>query len=198
MEGKKKILAAALACLSLAVSGCSFVTVVPIGQEGEFTGQKAFDSSEESAGDWGAITEEITQKAKDVAEVLGGEGVGSGAAAVSGKAVIAAYDGAKSKKYLVLTVEGFDAAPVLLQVGGPNSTTAIRDVQTVKTFENFTNQTEWSQYAKALNKDSAANVCEPLGLDAACEGKTANFVGAAMKSSTSSDIIITPVSLSIE
>ena len=196
----KKRLALALAAFGACVTltGCSFVTVVPIGQESEYTGQKKFDSSEESSSDWEQIVAEITGEAKDAVEVLNGEGVGT-AAAVSGTAKIAKYDGEKSKKYLVLELDGYTgSAAVMIQIGGPNSTTGIRDVQTVKNFESFANQTEWSQYAKALNKESVANVCDPLGLDASSEGKTVSFIGGAQKSSTSTDIIITPVSLSIE
>ena len=195
-KGSTLALIAALACVTL--TGCSFVTVVPIGQESEYTGQKKFDSSEESSSDWEHIVTEISEKAADVVEVLNEEGVGQ-AAAVSGTAKIAVYDGEKSKKYLVLDLEGYTGdAAVMIQIGGPNSTTGIRDVQTVKNFESFANQTEWSQYAKALNKEAAANVCDPLALDAGCEGKTVTFIGGAQKSGTSTDIIITPVSLSVE
>ena len=199
MKKYKLVLTAALAALAVSASGCSIVTVVPIGHEGEYTGQKAFDSGEESSSDWAQVVEEITQNASDVVEVLNAGGAVSEAAAVSGKAKIAAYDGAKSKKYLVLELDGYTGdAAVLLQVGGPNSTTAIRDLQTLKNFESFTNQTEWSQYAKALNKESATNVAEPLALDESCEGKTVTFTGAAVKSGTSTDIIITPVSMEVE
>jgi predicted lipoprotein len=199
MMKKRIALAAALFVLGGALTGCSFVTVVPIGQEGEFTGEKKFDSSEESKGDWDQVVAEITEKAEDIAEVLNGAGVATQAAAVKGTAKITTYDGEKSKKYLVLEIDGYTGeAPVLLQVGGPNSTTALRDMQTLKGFGDFTNQTEWSQYAKSLNKESVSNVAEPLGLDASCEGKTVTFTGAAAKSGTSSDIIITPVSLEVE
>ena len=199
MKKYRLALIAALAALAVSASGCSFVTVVPIGQEGEYTGQKKFDSSEESSSDWDQVVEEITQQASDVVEVLNAGGAVSEAASVSGTAKIAAYDGAKSKKYLVLELDGYTGdAAVMIQIGGPNSTTAIRDVQTLKNFENFTNQTEWSQYAKALNKESASNVAEPLALDDSCAGKTVTFTGAAVKSGTSTDIIITPVSLNVE
>lgn len=199
MMKNRLTLTAALLAAGITMSGCGFVTVVPIGQESEYTGEKKFDSSEESKSDWDQVVAEISEKAEDLAQVLNDGGAVSEAAAVKGSARISAYDGEKSKKYLVLEVEGYTGdAPVLIQVGGPNSTTAIRDIQTLKGFESFTNQTEWSQYAKALNKESAANVADPLALDAGAEGKTAVFTGAAVKSGTSSDIIITPVSLEIE
>ena len=198
MKKKVMVLSAMLVTLCLAATGCSFVTVVPIGQEAEYTGQKKFDSSEESRADWDHVVAEISEKAVDALEVLNA-GTVTKAAAIKGTAKVATYDGEKSKKYLVLEIEGYTAEPaVLLQVGGPNSTTAIRDVQTVNGFENFTNQTEWSQYAKSLNKESASIVCDPLALDASCEGKTVSFVGAAVKSGTSTDTIITPVSLEVQ
>ena len=199
MNRKIGLLAAGILSISLLGTGCNFVTVIPIGQEGEYTGQKAFDSGEQSSSDWATIVEELTAEAKDVVTALNAGEATTGSVAVTGTATVSTYDGAKSKKYLVLTIDGYTGdAKVMIQVGGPNSTTAIRDVQTLKTFESFTNQTEWSQYAKALNSESAENVCAPLGLDETVEGKTVTFIGAATKATTSSDIIITPVSLSGE
>ena len=193
---KRLILAVAAVMLSVSLTGC--VKVIDKGTEGEYTGEVAFDASANSSDDWTAITEEVTGNAKELGEVLSGDGIGT-AAAVSGSGEITEFITKGPKNILAIKLDGYDGPETfMVQIGSVYSGTAIRDIQSVKSFESFTNQTEWSQYAKALNKESAANVCEPLGLDASCEGKTANFVGAAMKSSTTNDIIITPVSLSIE
>ena len=48
----------------------------------------------------------------------------------------------------------------------------------ISTFEDFTNQTEWSQYAKALNAEMHAQVVEPLAIDDSIVGKKVTFAGA--------------------
>ena len=78
-----------------------------------------------------------------------------------------------------------------------STNTALRDTQTAKSLTNdFTNQTEWSQYAKALNDQSYANVVTPLNIDESVQGKTVTIVGAATASGKT--VTITPVSMSIE
>ena len=91
--------------------------------------------------------------------------------------------------------EGYDGE-VQIQAGGVYSGTALRDTQSLKGFQDFTNQTEWSQYAKALNQEVDAQVIAPLALDESAAGKTATFVGAATASG--GKIVITPVELTIE
>ncbi len=194
---KKKlslIAAAALAVISL--TGCGIVKVVPIGQEGQFTGEVAFDSSAESSNDWEQVVQEITGNAKDLAEILSGDGIGSTGAAVSGTAKIAEFNTDTPKYFLLVEPEGVSGKTVKIQAGGVYSGTAVRDQQTVKGFESFTNQTEWSQYAKALNKEVDAQVVAPLALDESAAGKTVTFVGAAVASGD--EITITPVSMTIE
>ena len=49
---KKKLVLIITACMvAVSVSACGIVTVVPIGQEGSFTGQEEFDSSAQSSRD---------------------------------------------------------------------------------------------------------------------------------------------------
>lgn len=193
---KKAALIAIAAFIAISVTGCGIVTVVPIGEEGKFTGEVEFDSSAESSSDWEAVVEEITANAEDFAELLNGDGVGK-AAAVTGKATVKEFVEKGPKKLLSLEVEGYDGdTEIMMQVGGVYSGTAIRDVQTIKNFESFTNQTEWSQYGKALNSEADAQVLSKLEIDASAEGKTVTFVGAAAEGAT--DITVTPVSLTIE
>lgn len=188
------ILALVLAVGTL--TGCGIVKVVPIGEEAEFSGKKEFNSAEESGNDWAQVVEEITGSAKDIAEVLNGDGAGNGAA-VSGKAQIVEFNTDTPKYYLLITPEGYTGdTEVKIQAGGVYSGTAVRDVQTLKGFESFTNQTEWSQYGKALNKEVDAQVVAPLALDESVAGKTVTFVGAAVENNGS--VSITPVSMTIE
>ena len=83
-----------------------------------------------------------------------------------------------------------------VQLGSIYSGTAVRDAQTVKSFGDFTNQTEWSQYAKALNSQLHELVVAPLAIDESIQGKTVTITGAATGSASSVDI--TPVSITIE
>ena len=76
------------------------------------------------------------------------------------------------------------------------SGTALRDTQTLKVFQDFTNQTEWSHYAKALNAEADAQVVAPLGLDESVAGKAVTFTGAAAESA--GKVVITPVAMTIE
>ena len=85
---------------------------------------------------------------------------------------------------------------VKVQIGSIYSGTDVRDIQTIKNFESFTNQTEWSQYAKALNAQVDSLVVAPLSIDDSVVGKTVTLVGAA--SASGGEITITPVSMTIE
>ena len=92
-------------------------------------------------------------------------------------------------------MEGCDDT-VKVQIGSIYSGTDVRDIQTIKNFESFTNQTEWSQYAKALNAQVDSLVVAPLSIDDSVVGKTVTLVGAA--SASGGEITITPVSMTIE
>ena len=194
---KKLSLIAVMALSVVCLTGCGIVTVVPIGEEASFTGEEVFDSGAESSGDWTAVVEEITGAAKDLAEVMNGDGIGSGSVAVSGTASMVEFNTETPKYYLLITPDGYSGSEEFrIQAGGVYSGTAVRDAQTVKVFEDFTNQTEWSQYAKALNEQVDAQVVAPLALDGSAAGKTVTFVGAAVQSGDT--VTITPVSLTVE
>lgn len=191
---KQIILVAVLAAAALSVSGC--VKVIDKGTEGQYTGEVAFDAAADSSGDWEQISGEITDNAKDIADVLSGDGIGD-VAAVSGTAEVTEFITKGPKNILAVTVDGYDGKETfLVQIGSVYSGTAIRDAQTVKGFETFTNQTEWSAYAKALNAEMHAQVIEPLGLDDSVVGKKVTFVGAATKSGD--EVTVTPVALTVE
>lgn len=194
---KRLSLIAALAFSAACLTGCGIVTVVPIGEEASFTGKEVFDSSAESSGDWAQVAEEITGAATDLTELMNGDGVGSATVAVTGTASIVEFNTDTPKYYLLVEPEGYEGSEEFrIQAGGVYSGTAIRDAQTLKTFESFTNQTEWSQYAKALNEQADTQVVAPLALDESAAGKTVTFAGVAVQSGDT--VTITPVSLTIE
>ena len=192
----KKVLSLLLAgvLISFTCTGC--VKIIDKGTEGEYTGEVAFDAAADSSSDWAQVVSEITEKAKDLSELLGGDGVGK-ASAVSVTAPIKEFESKASgkKNALILDVEGYSGT-VKVQIGSIYSGTAIQDVQTVKAFSDFTNQTEWSAYSKALNAEADAQVVVPLALDESVVGKTITLVGAA--SASGDEVTITPVSMTIE
>ena len=171
--------------------------VIDKGTEGQYTGEVAFDASASSGDDWSAVLGEITGKAEDIASVdLAALGDGR---AVTLKGTVTGYESKASGKKNTITVapEGYTGDAVFtVQLGSIYSGTAIRDTQTVKAFGDFTNQTEWSAYAKALNSEMHDKVVVPLNIDEGIQGKTVTIVGAATGSGK--DINITPVAITIE
>lgn len=192
---KKRLVSVMTAvCLAFTLTGC--VKIIDKGTEGEYTGEVAFDAAADSSSDWGQISAEIEEKAAEISEVMG-SGIGSEAVAVKGTATVKEYIEKGPKHILAITPDGYDGSETfMLQIGSVYSGTSLRDIQTLKIFENFTNQTEWSQYAKALNAEMHAQVVEPLGLDDSAVGKKVTFIGAATQSG--SEVTITPSSLTVE
>jgi len=190
----KKKIALLLACALIVagLSGCGIVKVVKIGQEGALTGETEFNSGAQSSEDWGKVVTQITDSAKDLKDVQGK--LGTEAVAVSGTAKIKEWNHKQEvKTYLVL--DGYDSE-VQVQTGSVYIGTTIRDLQTLKAFSDFTNQTEWSEYAKALNKESDSLVVAPLKLSDDVAGKEITFVGAAVKKA--GKIVVTLVSAEIK
>lgn len=193
MKRKLSLLAVALLVM-VGATGC--VKIIDAGTEGQYTGVEEFDASADSSSSWGQIVEEITSNAKDYAEVLEGDGI-TATMALSGTAEIAEFESKANgkKNALILKVDGYDGT-VKIQIGSIYSGTDVRDIQTLKDFGSFTNQTEWSEYGKALNAEVDAQVVAPLGIDESVVGKNVTFVGAASESG--GEVTITPVSLTIE
>lgn len=193
---KKKIIWIVLA-VALVVFLALSAKVIDKGTEGQYTGEVAFDASASSGDDWSAVLGEITGKAEDIASVdLAALGDGR---AVTLKGTVTGYESKASGKKNTITVapEGYSGDAVFtVQLGSIYSGTAIRDTQTVKAFGDFTNQTEWSAYAKALNSEMHDKVVVPLSIDEGIQGKTVTIVGAATGSGK--DINITPVAITIE
>lgn len=187
-------LLAVVLLLTGATTGC--VKIIDAGTEGQYTGVKEFDASADSASNWGQIVDELTSNAKDCEEVLGSDGI-SEPMAISGTAEITEFESKANgkKNALILKVEGFEGT-VKLQIGSIYSGTDVRDVQTLRGFGDFTNQTQWSEYGKALNEEIDTQVIAPLEIDESVVGKKATFVGAASESG--GEVTITPVVLTIE
>ena len=171
--------------------------VIDKGTEDQYTGEVAFDASASSSGDWDTVLQEITGNAEDIAAVdLSALGDGK---AVSLKGTVTEYvsKAAGKKNSITVVPEGYSGDAVFsVQLGSIYSGTAVRDAQTVKSFGDFTNQTEWSQYAKALNSQLDELVVVPLGIDESVQGKTVTIVGAA--TAAGNEVTITPVSITIE
>ena len=179
----RRILAVLAACTAVTFTGCGVVTVVPIGEEASYTGKQEFDSAAES-------------KAQDLSELLNGDGI-TETIAVKGTGKIKEYNTDTPKHYLIVELDGYTGTTeVQVRTDGPNSSTAIRDLQSLKNFESFTNQTEWSSYGKELNKQALAQVIDPLGIDENVVGKTVTFTGGAEAGTDA--VSVTAVELTIE
>ena len=192
----RRILAVLAACTAVTFTDCGVVTVVPIGEEASYTGKQEFDSAAESEGDWSSVVADISQKAQDLVELLNGDGI-TETTAVKGTGKIKEYNTDTPKHYLVVELDGFTGTKeIRVRTDGPNSSTAIRDLQSLKNFESFTNQTEWSSYGKELNKQALAQVIDPLEIDESVVGKTVTFTGGAEAGADA--VTITAVELTIE
>lgn len=193
----KTKIALIVVCVALVAFLAMSAKVIDKGTEGQYTGEVAFDASASSSGDWDSVVSEITQNAQDIATMdLSALGDGK---AVSLKGTVSAYVSKASGKKNSITVapEGYSGSAVFsVQLGSIYSGTAVRDAQTVKAFADFTNQTEWSQYAKALNSQLDELVVAPLAIDESIQGKTVSVIGAATASGD--EVTITPISMTIE
>lgn len=193
----KTKIALIVVCVALVAFLAMSAKVIDKGTEGQYTGEVAFDASASSSGDWDSVVSEITQNAQDIATIdLSALGDGK---AVSLKGTVSAYVSKASGKKNSITVapEGYSGSAVFsVQLGSIYSGTAVRDAQTVKAFADFTNQTEWSQYAKALNSQLDELVVAPLAIDESIQGKTVSVIGAATASGD--EVTITPISMTIE
>ena len=193
---KKKILLIAVAVVLVVFLALS-AKVIDVGTEGQYTGIVAFDAKASSGGDWEKIVAEITGKAVG-AETLDIADFGKGRA-VTLRGTVSDFSSKANGKKNTLTVvpAGYEGDRTFtVQVGSIYTGTSVRDVQTVKTFGDFTNQTEWSQYAKALNSQLHENVVVPLAFDENVKGKAVTLVGTATASGN--EVMITPVAISIE
>lgn len=183
--------------IALAVFVAKSAMVIDKGTEGQYTGVVAFDANASSGSDWGKISDEITSKAVNINDVDLKE-LGNGKA-IKFKGTVSEYSSKANGKRNTINVipENYSGnMHFTIQLGSIFTGTSVRDVQTVKNFGDFTNQTEWSQYAKALNTQVDKEVVTPLAINDSIKGKTVEIIGAATSSGT--QVTITPVSIKIE
>lgn len=96
---------------------------------------------------------------------------------------------------LPIEVEGVKDGAVSMQIGPAINGTALRDVASFITFDQFVNQVDYADAATALNNEVKAKVLK--GIDpASIEGKKVSFVGA-FTLLTPSAVTITPVKLEV-
>ena len=196
MKNKTSLAIALATLLTVTFTGCGIVKVVPIGEEAQYSGKQTFDSAAESNNDWTAVVTDITDGAQEIADALSAGNV-TEAVSVKGTGKITEYNTDTPKHYIVVEVEGYTGdIEIQVRTDGPNSSTAIRDLKHLKEFGSFTNQTEWSAYGKALNKEAFAQVIEPLAIDEASVGKTVTFTGGGEANGDA--LSITPVEMTIE
>lgn len=193
---KGKILAVIIV-IALAVFVANSALVIEKGTEGKYTGVVAFDANASSGSDWAQISSEIISKAEDINAVNLKE-LGAGKA-IKFKGTVSDYSSKAGGKRVTMAVtpENYSGGmQFVIQLGSIYTGTAVRDVQTVKSFGDFTNQTEWSQYAKALNSQVDKEVVTPLAISDSVKGKTVTVIGAA--TSSGNQVNITPVSIVFE
>ena len=183
--------------VAAAVFVANSALVIEKGTEGQYTGVVAFDANASSGSDWDKIAAEITGNAVDI-NTLNLEELGAGKAVKFKANVTEFISKANGKRNsMVIVPENYSGNfKFTVQLGSIYSGTAIRDIQSVKAFGDFTNQTEWSQYAKALNSQLDKAVVAPLAINESIKGKTVNIIGAA--TATGSEVSITPVAITIE
>ena len=193
---KKKIVWIVLAVLLLVFFIFS-AKVIDKGTEDQYTGVVAFDAGASSSGDWDNVVAEIMEKAEDIAS-LDLKALGEGKAVKLTGTVSEYVSKAAGKKNSVIVVpDGYSGDAVIsVQLGSIYSGTAVRDIQTMKVFGDFTNQTEWSQYGKALNAQLHELVVTPAGIDENVQGKKITVVGVATASGN--EVTVTPVALTVE
>ena len=171
--------------------------VIDKGTEGQYTGVVAFDASSSSSDDWTSILGEITANAVDIKEVdLKNLGAGKAVRLTGTVSQFVSKANGKKNSITVVPNDSNGNEVISVQLGSVYTGTSVRDIQTVKAFGDFTNQTEWSQYAKAINSQLHELVVEPLKIDESIQGKPVTVIGAATASGE--EVTVTPVSITIE
>ncbi len=193
---KGKIIAVIIAIALIAFVANS-AKVIDKGTEGQYTGVVAFDAGASSESDWEKISAEIAAKAQDI-NALNLSELGAGKAVKLHGTVSDFTSKANGKRVsITVTPENYSGSmQFVVQLGSIYTGTSVRDVQTVKGFGDFTNQTEWSQYAKALNSQLDKEVVAPAKINESTKGKTVTITGTA--TSSGNQVMITPVAIVID
>lgn len=209
---KKKWIAAVLAAaLSVSVTAC---TVVPIGHEDEYTGNKAADIGGNMQEMWPEIEVNIEEKAVDTPTFLteaNGDlkslvdqygkysmgNTGTISYALSGNGTVTEVENGKKAGYIVVNLDGYDGPEVVkLQIGSIYKGSSVRDTQDLLKYGDYTNQEEWAAVSQELHKVIDDNVVQPAD-PAELQGKTIAFVGT-FTADGNDELLITPVKLEVQ
>ncbi|MBQ7578166.1 MAG: DUF2291 family protein [Synergistaceae bacterium] len=183
--------------IALAAFVANSAKVIDKGTEGQYTGVVAFDAAASSGSDWAKISQEITANAAEINAIdLNALGAGK-AIKINGTVSDFTSKAGGKRNSITITPENYSGNMIFtVQLGSVYTGTSVRDAQTIKKFGDFTNQTEWSQYAKALNTQLDNEVVKPLAINDSVKGKKITLIGAA--TSSGNQVNITPVSIVIE
>lgn len=211
----KRVIAAAFAAVMAAslMTGC--VKVVPIGGEGELTGEVEFNAADSVDTLWEEAVKEVNDNAQDLAEILNAGGddvttVGDQFGGVKKEdnakgfsymikaegAKITAIDKEAFYKTMELEIPGYTGSVKVVCEIGKYKSTALRDSLSAISFKDFKNQTEWSQIGKSLQKKIDAEVVTPV-FDSLDAGATIDITGCFTADKKDS-ISISPVSITVK
>lgn len=209
---KKKWIAAAFAAvLTLSLTAC---TVVPIGHEDEYTGNKATDIGGNMQETWTEIETNIEEKAVDAPTFLveangdltslvdqyGKYSMGNNGTisyALTGNGTVTEVEDGKKAGYIVVDLDGYDGPEVVkLQIGSVYKGSSTRDTQDLLKYGDYVNQEEWAAVSQELHKIIDETVVAPAD-PANLQGKTIAFVGT-FTADGNDELLITPVKLEVE
>lgn len=208
---KKGIMAICAVGLVLLLSAC---TVVPIGHEDEYTGNKATDIGGSMQEMWPEIEVNIEEKAVDAPTFLveaNGDltslvdkygkysmgNTGTISYALSGNGKVTEVENDKKAGYVVLKLDGYDGPEIVkLQIGSIYKGSSTRDTQDLLKYGDYVNQEEWAAVSQELHKVIDETVVAPAD-PGSLEGKTVTFVGT-FTADGNDELLITPVKLEVQ
>ncbi|MBS6929147.1 MAG: DUF2291 domain-containing protein [Lachnospiraceae bacterium oral taxon 082] len=197
--------------LLAAVSLCSCVKVVKIGEEGKLTGNVEFNAKDNVSEFWEAARKDIEDRAVDIVEFLkesngnlkslvdkyGKYSMGSSGSIsypVKGSGVVEEVNTEKKAGYILVKPDNYDGNEVIkIQVGPIYKGSSTRDTLDIISFGDYTNQEEWAAVSQALNTAIEENVVKPV-VNEGLKGKHISFVGT-FTADNNDELIITPVDL---
>jgi predicted lipoprotein len=203
------ILAAATA---LVLAGCKILPTPPKGEGGG--GASAFDPDKMAAGMWAPkVIPYLEQRAGPFAEVSAlakSDPAAAGAKygnpkkqanspwtyAVTLEGRIVAANTQSRNGTIDIDLDGDAKADVRVQIGPAIQGTAIRDTLDFVNFNDFTNQIDFAQFGKALNKHADQTVLSKLPREQ-LEGRTAKALGAYAIGASPGLPVVTPVKAEI-
>jgi len=197
------------------IVGC--VKVVKIGEESKVTGNTSASSNNSIESEWDSkIIPELSNKAVDLKTLLSeangdlksvANKYGKQAAATSGDICYTVKGVAKVDKintdlkvgYMEVSLDGYSGPiKIKIQVGPVYKGTAVRDSLDFIKYDDYENQIEWAAVSQSIHETIQKKVIGSLDLSA-LSGKTIEFLGCfSVSGSNQSEILITPVKLSVK